>query len=370
MRVLCLTVSAGSGHIKAAEAIEKYFSNHYNDIEFETIDTLKYINPIVDKLVIGGYLQSLKKTPSIYGKIYKFADSEDTLSNISSIINQILSIKLKGLIEDYKPDVILCTHPFPLEMVSKLKKKNKITTPTVAILTDYAPHSFWFYSHIDAYVIPNEDFVQDLIEKGIEPNTIYPLGIPVSEEFLKKIEKSYAKKPLGLEDKLTVLLMGGGLGIGNIKDIFEKLSFSKLDIQIIACTGQNIKLKNQLIEISSRSNKKSIIFDFTDKVNLLMSASDILISKPGGLTITEALIKELPIVINSAIPGQEEKNADYLLNNGIAARIHTDDSVVSILMQIINSKNRLKHMAEACREKAKPNAARDICELMIKLSNK
>ncbi|WP_027309434.1 glycosyltransferase [Caloramator sp. ALD01] len=365
MKILCLTVSAGSGHIKAAEAIGKYFKTHYNDVQFEMVDTLKYINPIIDKIIVGGYLKSLKKTPALYGKLYKYADSEDTLSNLSSIINEILSIKIKGLIEEYEPQAIVCTHPFPLEMVSKLKRKNKIECPCIAILTDYAPHSFWLYSHIDAYVIPNEDFIQDLVEKGIEKETIYPLGIPVSEEFLQRIDKREARKELELDDKFTVLLMGGGLGIGNIKDMFEKLAFSKLDIQIIACAGQNIKLRNQLNEIASRTNKRTIVFDYTDNINLLMSASDLLISKPGGLTITEALIKEIPIVINSAIPGQEEKNADYLLNNGIAARIHSDDSVVSILMQLLNSKVRLQHMKECCREKAKPNATRDICNLIL-----
>ncbi|CDF57239.1 MGDG synthase family glycosyltransferase [Thermobrachium celere] len=370
MKILCLTVSAGSGHIKAAEALEKYFLSHYENIHFETVDTLKYINPIIDKIIVGGYLKSLKRTPSLYGKLYKFAETEDALSNLSSLVNELLSIKIKGLIEELNPDVIVCTHPFPIEMVSKLKKKNKVEVPCIAILTDYAPHSFWFYSHIDAYVIPNEDFIQDLIEKGISRDTIYPLGIPVSEEFLITIDKKEAKSTLELDDKFTILLMGGGLGIGNIKDIFEKLAFSKLDIQIIACAGQNVKLKNQLLEISSRSYKKTVIFDYTDNINLLMSASDLLISKPGGLTITEALIKELPIVINSVIPGQEEKNADYLLNNGIAARIYSEDSVISILMQIMNSKVRLKHMKECCREKAKPNATRDICNLIIDLANK
>lgn len=367
MKILCLTVSAGSGHIKAAEAIENYFNANYSDVEFETIDALKYINPIVDKIVVGSYLKSVKITPSIYGKIYKIADSEDSLSNLSSIINEILSIRLKGMLKEKQPDAIICTHPFPIEMVSKLKRKGKIDIPTIAILTDYAPHSFWFYSHIDAYVIPNEDFVQDLIEKGIEPSTIYPLGIPVNQDFLSKMDKKECRTKLGLDDKLTVLLMGGGLGIGNIRDIFEKLVFSRIDLQVIACAGQNIKLKNQLIEIASRCSKKTIIYDYTNNINLLMSASDILISKPGGLTITEALIKGLPIIINSPIPGQEEKNADYLLNNGIAARINKDDSVISILMQILNSKTRLKHMAEACMEKAKPNSTRDICNLIVEL---
>lgn len=365
MKVLALTISAGKGHNKAAEAIKTHFSKNNKDVDVEIVDALKYINPIVDKLIVGSYLKSLKKTPLLYGKLYQYAETDDAISNVSGLVNDFLSIKIKGLIEDSNPDVIVCTHPFPLEMLSILKRKGKTSVPVVAILTDYAPHSFWFYSHIDAYVIPHEDFIQDLIEKGISKETIYPLGIPVCESFLNSIEKKSARNLLNIdENKLTLLIMGGGLGIGNMKSIFENLAFSSLNIQLIACTGSNLKLKNQLEDISSRCNKPALIFDYTDQVSTLMSACDILITKPGGLTITEALIRHLPIVITSTIPGQEEKNADYLLNNGIAARIKNSDSIVTIVKQISSSDIRLKYMKEIAREKSKPNATKDICNLL------
>jgi processive 1,2-diacylglycerol beta-glucosyltransferase len=369
VKVLALTISAGKGHNKAAEALKTYFSKNNKNVDMEVVDALKYINPIVDKLIVGSYLKSLKKTPLLYGKLYEYAESDDAISNVSGLVNDVLSIKIKGLIEDSSPDVIVCTHPFPLEMLSILKRKGKTSVPVVAILTDYAPHSFWFYSHIDAYVIPHEDFTQDLIEKGISKETIYPLGIPVCEGFLNSIEKKAARNLLNIdENKLTLLIMGGGLGIGNMKNIFENLAFSSLDIQLIACTGSNLKLKNQLEDISSRCNKRSLVYDYTDQVSTLMSACDILITKPGGLTITEALIKHLPIVITSTIPGQEEKNADYLLNNGIAARIKNSDSIVTIVKQIASSEIRLKYMREIAREKSKPNATEDICNLILSIN--
>lgn len=371
MKILTLSVAAGSGHGKAAEAIRDHFSQNYEDLEIDMkiINTLKYINPIFDKLIIGSYLNALKKTPSIYGKLFEYAENDDVVSNFTQIINDFLSKKIYNLIEKYNPDVIICTHFFPLEMVSILKRKGKISTPAVAIITDYAPHSIWFYDYIDAYIIPHEDFVQDLIEKGISKDAIYPFGIPINEEFLESKDQKECRKSLGIDtDKLTLLLMGGGLGMGNIKPIFEQLAFSNLPIQLIACTGSNLKLKNQLIDISSRCNKKTLIYDFADNVSTLMSACDILISKPGGLTVTECINKHRPLIITSAIPGHEERNADYLLNNGIAARVKDTDSIVTLIKQLTISNSRLNHMRESAKEKSKPDATKRTCELIINLA--
>jgi processive 1,2-diacylglycerol beta-glucosyltransferase len=333
------------------------------------IDTLKYINPVINRLVVGSYLSTLKKTPSLYGKLYNLAEDEEIIINFSEVINDILSLKLKSLIAKYDPDVILCTHPFPLEMLSILKRKGKITVPVAAVITDYAPHSFWLYDHIDAYVVPHEDFVQDLIDRGIPRSIIYPLGIPVSSDFLNNEPKSNVRKYLHIDNKPTVLIMGGGLGMGNIRKIFESLAFCHLDIQIIVCTGENKVLKEKLECISKSSNKKIIIYPYTDNISTLMSASDILVTKPGGLTVTEALVKRLPIIITSAIPGQEERNANYLLSNGIAERITDAESIVEIISQLINNPVSLSMMQENAAIKAKPDASKEINKLLEKLKN-
>lgn len=368
MKIIALTVSAGKGHQKAAEAIKRYYEENNVDVDFEIIDTLKYINPIVDKLIIGGYLKSLKKTPKLYGKLYYYSENEDAISAISNLVHDLFSIKLKNLLDEKKPDVVLCTHPFPIEIMSILKRKGKTNIPAIAILTDYAPHPFWIHEHIDAYIIPNEDFVEDLLNFGVTKEKIYPIGIPVSPEFLNHIDKSYARKTLDLEDKLTLLLMGGGLGIGNIKEIFERLIYSDLDVQIIAVAGHNTFLKNQLINLANKSNKKTKILGYTENINLLMSASDILITKPGGLTISEALVKGLPIILSNPIPGQEEKNTEYLLNCGIAAYARKVENIPILINQIILSKTRLKYMQDMAREKAKPNASKDIANLLLKMA--
>lgn len=367
LKILSLTVSVGKGHNKAAEAIKEYFEHNYRNSDMIVIDALKYINPVINKLVIGSYLGTLKKTPSLYGKLYDLAEDGAVLLNLSEAINDILSLKLKSLIKKYNPDVILCTHPFPLEMLSILKRKGKITVPVAAVITDYAPHSFWIYEHIDAYVIPHEDFIQDLALRGVPQNIIYPLGIPVCSDFLKPISKAKARRNLHLNNKFTVLIMGGGLGIGNIKKIFETLAFCELEIQIIVCAGENITLRSKLEDICKNSAKKILIYQYSNDISTLMSASDILITKPGGLTVSEALVKRLPIIITSAIPGQEERNAKYLLSNGIAARVKDTENIVAIIQNFIENPYTLKVMQENAVVKAKPNASMDIYKLLEKL---
>lgn len=371
MKILALTVSAGNGHNKAAESIKEYITSNYEDSDVEIFDTLKYINPVLDKLIVGSYLKSVKNTPALYGKLYEYAENEDTVSNLSGFVNDILSIKLKNLITNKNPDVIYCTHPFPVEMLSILKKKHKVDIPVVAILTDYAPHAFWFYSCIDAYVVPHQDLLWEIKEKGVPKDTVYPLGIPICKQFLEPVDKDKLREELGLSsDKLTLLLMGGGLGMGNITKIYKELCFSSLDLQLIICCGNNTKLKNQLEYLSSRTLKKTLIFGYTDRVPEFMSVSDILVSKPGGLTISEALVKKLPMVITSTIPGQEEKNADYLTNNGIAARVKEFGELTHLIYQFAESKLRLSHMREMAEEKSKPNATRDIASLIISFIKK
>ncbi|HAZ37885.1 MAG TPA: UDP-N-acetylglucosamine--LPS N-acetylglucosamine transferase [Clostridiaceae bacterium] len=367
MTILIFSVSAGKGHNKASETIKSYFEKHYSNVKVIIIDALKYIGPSFDKIVIGSYLIALSKKPIIYDKLYYYSEYKNGITVFTNKLNTLLSVKLKKVINNVKPDVIICTHPFPLEMISILKEKSKINIPLCTIITDYAPHTLWLYDNVDMYIIPNEDFINDLTQKGISKDIIYPYGIPISEEFLKPIDKIKARKELKLdEDAAIVLIMGGGLGMGNIKSIFEKIAFSSLNVQIIVCTGLNNKLKNQLEKIKSSSNKKILIYEYTDNVNLLMSASDILITKPGGLTIAEALIKNIPIIITSAIPGQEERNSNYLLNNGMAVRIRKSSNIVSIVNCLMKNKNKLNSMKEIEKEKAKPNAVEDICKLLMK----
>jgi len=249
-------------------------------------------------------------------------------------------------------------------MVSNLKRKRKITVPVIAVVTDYANHMFWKTDNVDAFIVAHDYVKQRMIETGIPPHKIYTHGIPVSSGFLIKKDKKFIRKELGLDDKLTMLVMGGLLGMGKVEDIFRNLIHCKRDLQIIAVTGDNQKLKEDLEEMAQNTDKKIKIFGYTNRISDLMDASDFLITKPGGLTITEALAKNIPILLLPPIPGQEERNAKFLLNCGVAATFYPEDSVDGLLTQVFDTPLRYQHMKEMASCLSKPNSSQDIVELM------
>ncbi|WP_139905705.1 MGDG synthase family glycosyltransferase [Clostridium thermarum] len=368
MRTLILSVSAGGGHVKAAEAIELYVKLDNPENEVMLVDTIKYINPILDKVVIGGYLKSLKFSPFLFGKLYDLAENGESIANFSNKVNEIIIHKLIPLIEDYAPDVIVTTHPFSTEMISILKGKGKIHIPVAAILTDYAPHSFWIHPNIDAYIVSTEEMVDEMVRRGVERAILHPLGIPVIPGFTKVFPREETLESLGLNpQKPTVLLMGGSLGMGKITALYEELQQTETDLQIIVITGSNHKLFSRLSDEKNTCIKHTRIIGYTTEVNRYMQACDLLITKPGGLTITEALICGVPLALFSAIPGQEEKNAEFLIKNHLAVDLGDGKYCRNIIDSLLSSSDRLMEMKNNCSKFAKPNSGYAIKKLLYSL---
>lgn len=370
MRTLILSISAGGGHVNASEAMECYIKLDDPNNEVKVVDTIKYINPLLDKVVIGSYLKSLKLSPALFGKLYDFAETGESIATFSNKLIEMIIHKLMPLIEDFVPDIIIATHPFSTEMVSKLKAKGMISIPALSILTDYAPHSFWIHPNIDAYVVSTLAMVDEMVKRGVDKSILYPLGIPVKPNFLKKYPREDTLKSLDLDpNKKTVLLMGGSLGLGKICLLYEELQKVAIDIQIIAITGNNKKLFSQLSELSNNSHKDTRIIGYTTEVNKYMQACDLLVTKPGGLTITEALVSGVPLAVFSAIPGQEQKNAEFLLCNNLAVSLGEGKNCHAILNSLLSAPDKLENMRNNCLIFSKPNSGYDIKNLMHKLLN-
>lgn len=371
MKLLILSVSAGGGHMNAAEALKAHALLNFPNAEIEIIDTIKYINPLLDKVIIGSYLKSLKISPSLFGILYNYSENDYALATVSNKFNELMSYKILPFIKDFNPDAIIATHPFPIEMLSILKSKSKLPMPVVSILTDYAPHSTWIHPNVDAYIVSNSDMIEDMIARGVNKEIIYDYGIPVHPEFLKKHSKETTLTSLNLDpNKTTLLLMGGSLGIGNILDVYEQISSIPLDFQVIAIAGNNKKLLSTLADNISNSSKETRIVGYTNEVNKYMQASDLLITKPGGLTVSEALICNTPLAIFSAIPGQEEKNAEFLLKHNLATSLANVKDCSDIIKDLILNQHKLNDMRNTCTKFAKPKAGKDILNLVIKLIEK
>ncbi|RXM77824.1 UDP-N-acetylglucosamine--LPS N-acetylglucosamine transferase [Clostridium tetani] len=370
MKVLIFSISAGGGHSKAAESLKEYIDLYSSKSTVKVIDTLKYINPIIDKVIIGSYLKTIKITPSLFGKLYDYTESDYGLSIISAKFNEIMTYRLLPLIKDFNPDILIATHPFPTEMLSILKSKHKINRPIISILTDYAPHSFWLHPCIDAYIVSNNYMISEMVSKGIPKNTIYPFGIPVSRDFLTNYSREETLSEINFySDKPTILVMGGSLGIGKITKVYENLLKINENIQIIVIAGNNKKLYYELLSYRHSLDKDSTsyIIGFTDKVNKYMQASDLLLTKPGGLTITEALVSSIPLALFSPIPGQEEKNAEFLLTNNLAVDLGDGSNTKDIIENLLKDKSKLSNIKENQRKFSKPDVGKNIYNLILKL---
>lgn len=370
-KVIVFYASYGGGHLSAARSINECIEKNYPYIQSELIDCVKYINKTLDVVTTKAYSEMAKKVPNAWGHIYKRAD-KGPIAKISTTSNKVMAIKLKKLIEEKNPDLVICTHPFASQMCSYLKRKGKINVKIATVLTDFAIHNQWTVGHeyTDYFFVSHAGMKKDLIAEGILPEKIYPTGIPLSNKFLLEYDKPEILKSFGLTpSKKTVLFFGGGeLGLGKTHtfDIFK--SFVRNDnIQIVAISGKNHKMKEHFesfVEEMGKENSVKIL-EYTDKVAQLMSISDLVVTKPGGLTTTESLASGLPIVVINPIPGQEEENAEFLQENKVAIWIKKGDNVEEILNDLFSHPAKMREMKIRARLMAKKNSTRDICEILF-----
>ena len=370
-KVIVFYASYGGGHLSAARSINEYIENNYPDIQTEIIDCVKYINKALEKVTTKAYSEMAKKVPNAWGHIYKGAD-KGPISKISTASNKVMAVKLKKLLEEKNPDLVICTHPFASQMCSYLKRKGKTNVKIATILTDFAIHNQWTIGHeyTDYFFVSHLGMKQDLINEGISEQKIYDTGIPLSNKFLLEYNKQEILESFGLTPgKKTVLFFGGGeLGLGKTHTFNIFKSFVCNDnIQLVAIAGRNQKMKENFENFVEEMGKESSvkILEYTDKVAQLMSISDLVVTKPGGLTTTESLASGLPIVVINPIPGQEEENAEFLEENKVAIWIKKDDDVEAILNDLFSSPDKMQEMKVKARLMAKKNSTRDICEILF-----
>lgn len=392
-KVLIMTASTGGGHNRAAKAIieeleKRTYKGH--NIECKIIDSFKLVSTAMDKLISDGYEISAKYTPSAYGRIYKLSDKKFFAINEfkNNPIALILARKFKKLILEEEPDLIIGTHAFPLVALSRLKRGARGDElecpfsefvaktseemynfpPLISVLTDYTAHSAYLQDEIDYYICGDEYVKELLIEDGIDESKVMPFGIPVEKSFMENRPREEVLGELGLDPhKKTILLMGGSFGAGNIKGTLEDISQIDRTFQILVITGRNMHLKKSL-ERKIENYDTSIdikLIGFTKNMNDILSAVDILITKPGGLTTTEALLKDVPMVIPYFIPGQEGENLDFLTNCGVAIRTTKKFSIKSVIKVLIDNPERLERMKGNIRSIKKLKSAENIADLAL-----
>ena len=387
-KVLIMSASTGGGHNRAARAIkEELESRTINDmsIECEIVDSLKLVNNTMDKVISRGYEKSAIYTPKAYGSVYRLSETNLASKNEfkGNPLTSLMARKFKHLLNDSKPDLIIGTHPFPMIALSTLKKHNTLNSlslsetfsksskvdipPMISVLTDYTTHSTWIQNEIDYYIVGHKYVKELLVYEGVDKDKVKDFGIPVEKSFMHHRDRKTVLNELGLEcDKLTVLLMGGSFGAGNIKETLEELLTVDRDFQILIITGRNEHLKDKLSKMlnSTTHDKNICLLGYTNKMNDILASIDVLISKPGGLTTTEALLSDVPMIVPYFIPGQEEENLDFLTNCGAALRTTKKYSLPVLLKVLIDDPSRLDMLKENIKSIKKFNSAINISDLV------
>lgn len=371
-KIIIFYGSYGGGHLSAARSIKEYIENNYPKVEIIMVDCMEYISKTINKVTTKAYSDIAKNAKWAWGKIY-YASSKGPLFSITNNTQKILSLKLNKLIQEFEPDLIISTHPFSSQMCAYLKNKYKISSKLATILTDYAPHVQWlmYPEQVNYFFVAHDKMKLELIDHGISENKIYATGIPLSNRFLAHYDKEKILSEFNLTiNKKTILFFAGGeYGLGKDKTlhILKTLISSFTNYQVIAIAGKNKKMQNNFEELVKENNAENFvkILPFTNKIPELMSVSDLVITKPGGLTTTESLASGLPIIVINPIPGQETENAEFLENNKVGIWLKAHDNIEEKLFSIFNNEEILKKMKINARLLAKRNSTADICKILF-----
>jgi processive 1,2-diacylglycerol beta-glucosyltransferase len=359
-------ISEVSGHHNATIAIEKALKILEPEAEILNLNAFNYTNPISEKVVNHLYLGVIKRIPAIWDYLYDNPAVVKKIGRLKEIVHRFNSPKLKNLFDRFRPDVVVCTQAFPCGMVADYKKTFGSELPLIAVLTDYVPHSYWIYDKVNYYIVPSDEVGIRLLKKGISPTKIKAFGIPFDPAFNAPIDHDKILGNLKLVAQVpNILIMGGGQGLGPIETIIKSLEKAKIDFQEIIITGTNKKLYKSLQRKIKKFKRTIRLFSYVNNINELMGISNIIITKPGGVTTAEALTKKIPMIIVKPIPGQETNNASYLVGRKAAVKTEKPASIHHIVENLLKNPGRLKQMSESAEDISKPNASLDIAKLIL-----
>jgi processive 1,2-diacylglycerol beta-glucosyltransferase len=367
MRILIATVTAGNGHLAAAAALEEAWRAARPRDTLEKIDLLTLFSPLHRKIYSDGYVQLIERAPELWGMVFAKSDNPKLLQNLKRLQRKFPSgskQRFARAVAQFNPEVVLCTHYLPLETLSLLREKKNGPRPFVAsIVTDFEAHALWMEACVDLYCVAAEETKARLVARGAPEKNVIATGIPIAAKFSSQPNARAVRKQLGLRDDLPVfLVLSGGFGMGPVAAILAELDKVPGPLQTVVVTGRNDALRRELA-VQNRRHPTHVL-GFSTNMHELMAVADLIITKPGGLTSSEALAMGKPLFILNPIPGQEAANSDFLLERGAAAKINRVEDLPFRIEQLLGSK-KLAGMAQAAKKLGRPQAAETICREVL-----
>ncbi len=372
MKVMILSITTGQGHHSAAKSVGEALEQR--GVKVKIADVYKQIDKNFSDALNKGFLLATKHTTKAYRAVYELIDTKtapSTKYSLQNVMGILMGIRFEKFIEKFDPDVIICTHVFAAQVVNELKRRGRLTDiPTIGIVTDYTIHPFWEdVTNIEYIEIASEFLSQRANIKGITNDRLLPLGIPVQKKFSIKRDKNEVRKELSLPtDGRIILVMAGSMGYGNMPEIISGILRFDSSCTILAVCGNNKKLYNNLVKKGFPGNVK--LYSFIDYVDVLMDAADCIVTKPGGLTTTEAMAKMLPMVFVNPLPGQEDRNQEFFLNSGLALAVTKTFTIDEALYLLFNQPGRIELIKSEMKKISKPTSSETLADFAIDLVRK
>jgi processive 1,2-diacylglycerol beta-glucosyltransferase len=372
-RVLLLSATSGAGHVRAAQALEKAFSAR-GDCLVEHIDALQYVSKLFQRIYDKAYISMVQLAPDLMGVLYDRTDQPWQHPRRRLALDRLNTGPMIRLLKRIQPDLCVATHFLPAEIIAWLIANRKLRARNAIVVTDYDVHAMWLCQTVDRYYVAMEEAKEYLARIGVPREKLLVTGIPVDPLFAMPVSRSDARKQLGLDATANVILISaGGYGIGPVEQLVKDLLGLQRPWQIVAIAGKSEKTRKRLEVIAREADKlqsgspRLCAVGFTTDMDKYMAAADLMVGKAGGLTTSEALARALPMALIEPIPGQEERNADHLLEAGAAIRCNNLPAAAWKIAALLDDAERLTRMRDAARGLGKPGAAARIAEDGIRL---
>lgn len=369
-KILLLSVSAGAGHTRAAEAIRAHVDPSDGGATLIHLDAMNFVTPLLRKIYTVFYIFLANKAPLLCGLLYQLGNRARAGGRMQSARRWIERRNAGPLIREIaalRPDAIICTHFLPAEILSHLIANGQLHCPVWVQVTDFDLHPMWIHEHMAGYFAANEEVAFRMRAKGIAADTIHVTGIPIMPAFSLLPERTVCAREFGLDPKTTtLLLMGGGDGLGNLQTMATRLLELEADFQLIVLAGKNTEALIALQTLALEYPGRLLPCGFTSQVERLMACADLVITKTGGLTTSECLAMGLPIIANAPIPGQEERNADFLLEQGAALKAFDCATLEYRVLYLLAHSAKLQDMRAKAKALGRPDAARRVLDIVLR----
>lgn len=363
-RILLLSVSAGAGHGRAAEALRAEAAASFPGVEAKHIDVMTLVPASFRALYADYYIKIVEHHPAVWAYMYNASDKmprDAWFSRVRRAVERLNTRQLDDTIKDYAPDQIICTHFLPAELLAHEIRRGRAVPPVWVQVTDFDLHRMWVQAGMRGYFAASDEIAFRMVARGIPRENIAVTGIPIMPVFAQSIDRAACARELGIApDKTTLLLMTGGAGLAGSESLIERLLALPGDFQIVALAGRNETLLASYRKIAAAHSGRLFPLGFTRTIERVMACADLAVTKPGGLTVSECLAVGLPMVLIAPIPGQEERNADYLLEQGAAVKAHDGVALEYKIAQLLGQPERIARMRASMSGLGHPEAARAV----------